>query len=106
MRILLMCSAGMSTSLLVNKMEKYGASMGYGNIIIKAEPIDDLPKFIDEYDVFLLSPQVRYREEWVQGIVGSKGKLYANISPHDYGRIDGAKTLELAITIVKNARGL
>lgn len=106
MKILLMCSAGMSTSLLVTKMEKYGASMGYENIIIKAEPIDDLLKYVDTYDVFLLGPQVRYREEWVRGIVEPKGKPYANISPQDYGRIDGKKTLELAMKIVGDTRGI
>ena len=99
-----MCSAGMSTSLLVSKMEKYGASMGYENIVIKAEPIDDLPQYVDAYDVFLLGPQVRYREEWVKEIVDPKGKPYANIPPQDYGRIDGQKTLELAITIFNPRR--
>lgn len=99
-----MCSAGMSTSLLVNKMEKCALKMGYEDIIIQSEAIDDLPECVDEFDVFLLGPQVRYREGWVQGIVEAKGKPYGNISPQDYGRIDGEKTLELAIEIGKYAR--
>ena len=101
-----MCSAGMSTSLLVSKMEKYGIEMGYEDIVIKAEPIDDLPEYVDAYDVFLLGPQVRYREEWVQGIVQPKGKPYGNISPQDYGRIDGKKTLEFAMKLVGDTRGI
>jgi len=101
-----MCSAGMSTSLLVSKMEKYGASMGYENLVIKAEPIDDLPQHVDAYDVFLLGPQVRYQEEWVKKIVEAKGKPYANIPPKDYGRIDGKKTLELAMKLVGDTRGI
>ena len=99
-----MCSAGMSTSLLVSKMEKYSASMGYEDIVIKAEPIDDLLKYVDKYDVFLLGPQVRYQEEWVKGILAPRGKSYANIPPQDYGRIDGKKTLELAMTVAGDTR--
>ncbi|WP_255405134.1 hypothetical protein [Thermoanaerobacterium sp. RBIITD] len=31
MKILLMCAAGMSTSLLVNKMKKYARESGYAD---------------------------------------------------------------------------
>jgi len=63
MKILLMCAAGMSTSLLVTKMEKYAKEIGQADLTIKAEPVEDLDKCVDQYDVFLLGPQVKYKEK-------------------------------------------
>ena len=101
MKILLMCAAGMSTSLLVTKMEKYAKEKGINDLFIKAEPVEDLDKHADKFDVFLLGPQVKYKEKWVKGIVEAKGKKYTNIPPQVYGMVDGKKTLELALELLK-----
>lgn len=101
MKILLMCGAGMSTSLLVKKMEKQANEMGYSDITIKAIPIDELEKYVDLYDVFLLGPQVRYMEKKARDIIEKKGKKCATIPPQIYGRVDGKKTLEIALELAK-----
>ena len=101
MKILLMCAAGMSTSLLVTKMEECAKQRGIGDIVIDAEPVEDLDKYVAKYDVFLLGPQVRYKEEWVKKIIEGKGKKYANIPPRVYGMVDGEKTLDLALNLLK-----
>lgn len=101
MKILLMCAAGMSTSLLVSKMEKYAKQINLTDITIKAEPVEDLDKHVDDYDVFLLGPQVKYKETWVKEIVEKKGKVYGNIPPQIYGLVDGKRTLELALDLLK-----
>ncbi|WML34843.1 PTS sugar transporter subunit IIB [Clostridium sp. OS1-26] len=100
MKILLMCAAGMSTSLLVTKMEAYAKQAGYNGVVIKAEPVEDLDRNVDNYDVFLLGPQVKYREKWVKEIVEAKGKRYVCIPPQVYGMVDGKKTFELAVSIL------
>ncbi|WP_238883048.1 PTS sugar transporter subunit IIB [Clostridium sp. YIM B02551] len=100
MRILLMCAAGMSTSLLVSKMESCAKERGIENIIIKAEPVEDLDKFVDDYDVFLLGPQVKFKEKWVKEVVESKGKRYDNIPAQVYGLVDGKKTLDMALKLL------
>ncbi|MBU3142798.1 PTS sugar transporter subunit IIB [Clostridium sp. CF012] len=101
MKILLMCAAGMSTSLLVVRMEKYAKETGINDIVIKAEPVDDLDKNVEDFDVFLLGPQVKYKEKWVKEIVEEKHKKYACIPPQVYGLVDGKKTLELALELFK-----
>lgn len=101
MKILLMCGAGMSTSLLVTKMLKYAKEKGYDDIIINAVAVEDLEKYLDEYDVFLLGPQIRYKEKWVQSLVENKGKKCITIPPQIYGMVDGRKTLELALQLLK-----
>lgn len=101
MKILLMCAAGMSTSLLVTKMEKYAKEINLTDLTISAEPVEDLERHVDQYDVFLLGPQVKYKEKWVKEIVDKKGKSYGNIPPQIYGMVDGKKTLELALGLLK-----
>ncbi|MCB2576015.1 PTS sugar transporter subunit IIB, partial [Listeria monocytogenes] len=57
--IMLVCSAGMSTSLLVTKMEKAAAEKGLeAKIFAVAEA--EAANHLDEIDVFLLGPQVRF----------------------------------------------
>lgn len=99
MKILLMCAVGMSTSLLVTKMQNHAKEIGKSDIYIKAEPVEDLEKFVDEYDVFLLGPQIKYKEKWVKSIVEPKGKKAVSIPPQVYGRLDGKQTLELALNL-------
>lgn len=100
MKILLMCAAGMSTSLLVTRMEKYAREKGYTDLVIAAEPVEDLDRHVDSYDVFLLGPQVRYKEEWVKEVVEAKGKKYGNIPLQVYGMVDGKQTFELALRLL------
>ncbi len=50
MKILLACSAGMSTSLLVNNMKK----VAHPADVIEARPVRTVPDIIDDWDVLLL----------------------------------------------------
>ena len=59
MNIMLVCSAGMSTSMLVTKMEAAASSQGI-DAKIWAIPEAQLQADIDKCDVILLGPQVRF----------------------------------------------
>ena len=56
MNILLVCAAGMSTSLLVNRMNEAAAAKGIG-INIEAHPVGSIDQFGGAADVILLGPQ-------------------------------------------------
>ena len=58
-RILLVCSAGMSTSLLVSKMQAAAKAQGI-DCTINAVGEAELKKHENEIDVLLLGPQVRF----------------------------------------------
>ena len=59
MRIVLCCAAGMSTSMLVNKMQS--AAQGRGlTIDIKAVPVAEFERILPDADVVLLGPQVKF----------------------------------------------
>ena len=56
---LLVCAAGMSTSLLVNRM-KEAAETKQIEFQIEAHPVGQIEKYGEAADVILLGPQVRY----------------------------------------------
>ncbi len=64
MKILLACGAGLSTSILMKKMEKYCRETGE-ELEIQAVPIGDVvhnPEIYQkEYNCVLIGPQVSYR---------------------------------------------
>ena len=56
MRILLACGAGLSTSILMKKMEKYCEDKGE-DLKIEAVPVGNVEGYQDEYDCILIGPQ-------------------------------------------------
>ena len=69
--ILLVCSAGMSTSLLVTKMQK-AAEENEVECKIWAVSQSDAPNNWEKADVLLLGPQVRFLESKMKTMVGGK----------------------------------
>lgn len=64
-KIVLFCNAGMSTSLLVNKMKEAAAKDGY-EVEIEAHALSEADKYGAEADIVLLGPQVRFNQAKVQ----------------------------------------
>lgn len=100
MNILLVCSAGMSTSLLVQKMEKSAVEKGI-ETKIWAVAVDEARANIDEADVMLLGPQVRYKLPQFKQMAEEKGVPIDVINPVDYGILNGEKVLEFALNMKK-----
>ena len=63
--IVLFCAAGMSTSLLVTKMEKAAENEGF-ECKIAAYSLNDLKTYGPNADIILLGPQVRYNLDKVK----------------------------------------
>ncbi len=100
-KILLCCSSGMSTSLLVNKMRKV-AEEHKVPVEINAVGLDRFEDEIKEYDVALLGPQVRFKLEEFKSIAETFGKKVAVIGTKDYGTMDGKKVLSQAVKLIKS----
>ncbi|GFI56865.1 PTS system cellobiose-specific EIIB component [Muribaculaceae bacterium] len=91
--IVLICAAGMSTSLLVKRMEKAAAETGY-ECKIAAYPAAEGPSVIPGADVVMLGPQVKYMlSKWKKQY---PEKIIEAIDVRIYGMVDGAKALEQA----------
>ncbi|GEM01532.1 PTS system, cellobiose-specific IIB component [Halolactibacillus halophilus] len=101
--ILLVCSAGMSTSLLVTKMQKVAAEQNVESDIsaVSASEVDQtlLEKDID---VLLLGPQVRYMKPQFDKKMAGKNIPVDIIDMKDYGMMNGVNVLAQAIKLIDN----
>ena len=95
MKILLVCQAGMSTSLLVQKMRENASS----DIVIDATSVGEFNSKINDYDVILIGPQLLYRKAEYEKIAKDSGKPIAYIEPMMYGRLMGKEVLNKAIEL-------
>lgn len=91
MKILLACNAGMSTSLLVQKMRKEAAFQGI-EATIDAEPLGPALEDVQDYDVLMLGPQIKYAEGDAKEAVDGKVPVRV-IAMADYGRMNAKKIL-------------
>lgn len=99
-KILLVCAAGMSTSLLVRKMEQ-AAKEKNEEIIICATGQGEVKKNIRDTDILLLGPQVSYKEDsFIKEYGGVKGIPVKVINTVNYGMMDGKKVLEWALSLI------
>jgi PTS system cellobiose-specific IIB component len=96
--ILLVCTAGMSTSALVKRMQDSAAARGIeANIwaVGDAESTEAAQKA----DVVLLGPQVRYLLDKMKERVNNE-KPVDVIDMTMYGRMDGEKVLDKALSLI------
>lgn len=98
--IILVCSAGMSTSMLVLKMQKAAEARGldaYIEAIASSVAVDKLKEI--PVDVLLLGPQVRFLEaDYKQRFSDISVSM---IAPQDYGMMNGEKVLDQALSLIK-----
>lgn len=98
MNIMLACNAGMSTSILVRKMEEAAAAQGKDYKIWAIEQ-GQIEGELGNFDVLLLGPQVRHIMRKVGKIVGDAAPV-AIIDAVAYGRCDGEAVLAQAEELV------
>ncbi|MCD7894143.1 MAG: PTS sugar transporter subunit IIB [Erysipelotrichaceae bacterium] len=100
--ILLVCAAGMSTSLLVTKMEKAAEEKGIEAKIF-ALPFTDAPRVLEEVDCILLGPQVRFQKAEIEKLAQSRkaGPIPVDvIDMREYGTMNGKAVLEKALKLL------
>ncbi|KAA8728128.1 MAG: PTS sugar transporter subunit IIB [Ewingella americana] len=96
--IYLFCSAGMSTSLLVNKMNAV-AEKHEVPVIIQAFSESLAAEKGGEADLVLLGPQIAYKLDEIRRLL--PGKTVEVIDSIHYGKVDGLKVLQSAVALIK-----
>ena len=96
-KILLVCNAGMSTSMLVKKMQDAAKELNI-DTSIEAKSLADAKKEITEADIILLGPQIRYELDNVKKV--ARTTPVETINMMDYGMMNGKKVLEHALSII------
>ncbi len=101
-KIMLCCSAGMSTSMLVKKMvieaEKRGLAAD-----IKAFGASEFDDQMPKYQVVLLGPQVKYMLPTLSQKAAAHGIPVQAIDMMDYGMQRGDKVLDYALSLIEAA---
>ncbi|VBB07065.1 phosphotransferase system eiib component type 2/3 [Lucifera butyrica] len=95
MNILLVCAAGMSTSLVVEKMKK-ALKPEEADSVLVAIPAEEFEAAVDNYDIVLLGPQLRFKKKEFEKITQPKGIPLDVINMVDYGTLRGDKIMEFA----------
>lgn len=101
-KILLACNAGMSTSLLVNKMKKIAAEHNL-DAEIKAVPEMSAPDHFDDINILLLGPQIKFLEDKMKDLAAGRFPVLT-INTQKYGMMDGLGVLKDAISTIKEFR--
>lgn len=96
LKIRLFCAGGMSTSLLVRKMEEAAQEEGIEADII-AHGVGSIERYVDEtVDAVLLGPQVGYLKGQAQPVCEKYGVPLEIIPMSDYGMVNGKNVFALA----------
>lgn len=98
MKIVLVCSAGMSTSILVSKMQEAAKERNL-EAEIDAFAEAELKNHMEGLDVVLIGPQVRFLEKKLRGTLEPQGIKVAIIDQMAYGLMKGDQVLEQAIAL-------
>ncbi|WP_313084151.1 PTS sugar transporter subunit IIB [Atlantibacter sp.] len=98
--IVLCCAAGMSTSMLVQRMQDAAQKKGI-EVSIKAVPVAEFKENLDSADIILLGPQVKYEQAKLQALADPQGKKVAVIDMMDYGMMKGDAVLEKALKLLE-----
>ena len=93
LKVMFVCSAGMSTSLLVEKVQK-AAKEKELDIEVYAVGEAEARKDLSQADILLLGPQVRYLEKSFKESMGDTKAKLGVVDMIAYGRMDGEKVLE------------
>ena len=96
--ILLVCSAGMSTTMLVNRMKESAAEKNIKAHIWSVEDAN-YPNEVEDADIILLGPQVRFLANKMKVLVGDKAPVEL-IEMSIYGSMNGEAALDKALTVL------
>lgn len=93
MKILLVCSLGMSSAIAVNSLKKACVDEGI-EAEIKECSTQAFEEEVKNYDIAMIAPQIRHRFETLKKIADENNVPCALISPQGYTPIGGSKLLK------------
>ena len=82
MKILLICANGLSTSILMNKMQKWGKEKNI-ELEVRAVPLSEYLNVFKNFDCILIGPQISYQYNEIKA--NAIDVPVEKISSMDYG---------------------
>lgn len=102
--VLIVCSWGMSTSLLVDSMLT-AAKTRQCELQVEALSAGEYAAQVDTCDVVLIAPQIRHLRKGIEKLAQSLGKPVALIEPFHYATMNGQAVLEQVIRLFEQTPG-
>lgn len=99
MKVLFICSLGMSSSITVNAMKDEADKQGVDievNSVGSTQAIDELPK---GYDVAMVAPQIRHRFKELEKAANAANVPIELIEPMAYSPIGSKKLLKQVLDL-------
>ncbi|WP_459481059.1 PTS sugar transporter subunit IIB [Clostridium saccharoperbutylacetonicum] len=97
--ITLVCAAGMSTSILMGRMQESAKKQGIEATIV-AMSESKFEEYEEPTEVLLLGPQIEYMADEMKEQYEPKGIKVAVIDMMDYGTLNGEKVLKDALALL------
>ncbi len=95
MNILVICGAGISTSILVENMRYYADE----DMNIKASSVEHLKQYIHNADIVLGAPQIEFVKDKVEDVCKSFNVPIYMLNKQAYGNMDGKAIIEMVENI-------
>ncbi|MGL4624890.1 MAG: PTS sugar transporter subunit IIB [Culicoidibacterales bacterium] len=88
MKVLLVCSGGMSTTILVSALQKQAAGTDFTFDAVGTEQYEHE---VENFDMVLVAPQVKHRFSYFDEIAQEKGKKITQIAMTEYSPMGAPK---------------
>ncbi|SFC12467.1 PTS system, cellobiose-specific IIB component [Alkalibacterium subtropicum] len=100
--IMLVCAAGMSTSILVTKMQEIAEQRSLDVHIFAVSGTEAEDKLKDRpVDIMMLGPQVRYMKPKFEDLAEKNDIIIEVIDMRDYGTMNGENVLNTALKLTE-----
>ncbi len=103
MRLLLICAGGMSTSMLIRKLEKHAEEIGIENFVCEAHGVTSFEEMYKDWDVTLYAPQIANKADYLKSIA-PVGYPIGKIEPADYAIGNAQKIFKQIDTLLNKEK--
>ena len=109
MKILLVCAGGFSTTMMMESMKKVvkeSKSLDEKDYQMEAIGVDKLERYINDYDVILVGPQLSHKYDFIKGEADKVNKPTVLLTSDIYGSMDGATVMKQALVAYRKNEAL
>ena len=103
MKVLFVCSGGMSSTIAVNALKKEAAKNGIEAEVLAIGTPDFEEEVKNGWEIAMVAPQIRHRFDNLKSFADEAGVPCALIKPQAYSPLGGPKLLEQAQEMLKNS---
>ncbi|WP_086350626.1 PTS sugar transporter subunit IIB [Candidatus Enterococcus clewellii] len=107
MKTLLVCAGGFSTTMMMEAMKKVvkeSAKLEAEDYPMEAIGVDKLDRYINDYDVILVGPQLSHKYDYIKGEAEKINKPTVLLTSDIYGSMDGATVMKQAILAYRKSQ--